>query len=110
MATHTSILAWRIPWTEEPGGHSPQGYKESDTAERLPLALSGIIKHRLPSVGQRPGSGLWSAALAYRNITNKQGPDLPTTRPGLFPVAQIWTQPEALHFTVGDYRSFSYLP
>ena len=20
MATHTSILAWRIPWTEEPGG------------------------------------------------------------------------------------------
>ena len=21
MATHSSILAWRIPWTEEPGGH-----------------------------------------------------------------------------------------
>uniref|UniRef100_A0AC11EPW8 Uncharacterized protein n=1 Tax=Ovis aries TaxID=9940 RepID=A0AC11EPW8_SHEEP len=28
MATHSSILAWRIPWTEEPGGHSPQGRKE----------------------------------------------------------------------------------
>ena len=25
MATHSSILAWRIPWTEEPGGLSPWG-------------------------------------------------------------------------------------
>ena len=25
MATHTSILAWRIPWTEEPGGLQPIG-------------------------------------------------------------------------------------
>ena len=29
-ATHSSILAWRIPWTEEPGRlHSPRGRKES---------------------------------------------------------------------------------
>ena len=35
MATHSSILAWRILWTEEPGGLSPQGPKESDTTERL---------------------------------------------------------------------------
>ena len=27
METHSSILAWRIPWTEEPGGHSPWGQK-----------------------------------------------------------------------------------
>ena len=33
MATHTSILAWRIPWTEDPGGYSPWGLKESDTTE-----------------------------------------------------------------------------
>ena len=25
MATHSSILAWRIPWTEEPGGLQPLG-------------------------------------------------------------------------------------
>ena len=25
MATHSSILAWRIPWTEEPGGAQPMG-------------------------------------------------------------------------------------
>ena len=33
MATHSSILAWRIPWTEEAGGYSPKGCKESDTTE-----------------------------------------------------------------------------
>ena len=33
MATHCSILAWRIPWTEEPEGHSPWGPKESDVTE-----------------------------------------------------------------------------
>ena len=32
MATYSSILAWRIPWTEEPGGYGPQGRKELDTA------------------------------------------------------------------------------
>ena len=31
MATHSSILAWRIPWMEEPGGLSPQGHREPDT-------------------------------------------------------------------------------
>ena len=30
MATHSNILAWRIPWTEEPWGH-----KESDTTEAI---------------------------------------------------------------------------
>ena len=34
MATHSSILAWRIPWTEEPGkAYSPQGPTELDTTE-----------------------------------------------------------------------------
>ena len=35
MATHSSILAWRIPWTEDLGGYSPHGRKESDMTERL---------------------------------------------------------------------------
>jgi len=34
MATHSSILAWRILWTEEPGGlYSSWGHKESDMAK-----------------------------------------------------------------------------
>ena len=33
MATHSSILAWRIPWREESGGLSPGDRKESDMTE-----------------------------------------------------------------------------
>ena len=33
MATHSSILAWEIPWTEEPGGYSLWSCKELDTTE-----------------------------------------------------------------------------
>ena len=39
MATHSSILAWRIPWTEEPGGLQSMGHKESDRTEKLTLSL-----------------------------------------------------------------------
>ena len=39
MATHSSILAWRIPGTGNLVGHSPRGRKESDTTERLSLSL-----------------------------------------------------------------------
>ena len=39
MATHSSILAWRIPWTEEPGGLQSRGHKESDTTEQLSQRL-----------------------------------------------------------------------
>ena len=35
MATHSSILAWRIPWTEEPGGLQPWGHRELDITEWL---------------------------------------------------------------------------
>ena len=37
MATHCSILAWRIPWTEEPKSYSPWGHKELDMTEQLTL-------------------------------------------------------------------------
>ena len=33
MATPSSILAWRIPWTEEPGRLQPMGHKASDVTE-----------------------------------------------------------------------------
>ena len=33
MTTYSSILAWRIPWTEEPGGLQSRGHKKWDTAE-----------------------------------------------------------------------------
>ena len=44
MATHSGILAWRIPWTEESGGLLSMGCKESDMTERLILSLSTFIR------------------------------------------------------------------
>ena len=39
MATHSSILAWEIPWTEEPGGLQSMVCQESDTTEWLTISL-----------------------------------------------------------------------
>ena len=43
MATHSSILAWKIPWTQELGGLQSMGHKESDTTERLILSDLDIL-------------------------------------------------------------------
>ena len=40
MATHSSILAWRNPWTEEPGGLQPMGVAKSQT-QLKPLSTQG---------------------------------------------------------------------
>ena len=45
MATHSSILAWRISWTENLAGYSPWGHKELDTSEQLTLSLSHTHTH-----------------------------------------------------------------
>ena len=47
MATHSSILAWKIPWTEAagrlPGSQGPWGRKELDTTEQLQFTCSLIV-------------------------------------------------------------------
>ena len=43
-ATHSSILAWRIPWTEEPGRLSSWGCKEPDVTERFSLSLFSLAE------------------------------------------------------------------
>ena len=40
MATHSNILAWKIPWTEEPGQLQSMGHKESDMTEWLHFHFS----------------------------------------------------------------------
>ena len=42
MATHASILAWRIPWTEAPGELQSMGCKELDTTEQLTFSLHSL--------------------------------------------------------------------
>ena len=63
MATHSSILAWRIPWTEEPGGLQFMGAsKESDTAERLTHTHMYGHEHVYLNVSR---DSVWSS---YRNL------------------------------------------
>ena len=40
IETHSSILAWEILWTEEPGGLQSMGHKELDTTERQSMHAS----------------------------------------------------------------------
>ena len=71
MATHSSILALRIPWTEEPGGllsigSHRVGHNWSDLAcmhalEKEMAAHSSILAWRIPGT-EEPG-GLWSMGL-----------------------------------------------
>ena len=58
-ATHSSILDWRIPWTEEPGRlYSPWGHKESDTTAAAAAAklLQSCPTQCDPIDGSPPGS------------------------------------------------------
>ena len=65
MATHSSILAWKIPWTEEPGRlYSPWDCKELDKTERLTekamATHSSTLAWKIPRT-EEPG-GLQSMA------------------------------------------------
>ena len=44
MATHSSVLAWKIPWTESLVGYSPWGRKESDMTEKLHSLMQYFIQ------------------------------------------------------------------
>ena len=61
MATHSSIPAWRIPGTEEPGRLQSLGSQESDTTERLRDASMHTLKSSLDS--------LW-ASLVAQSVKN----------------------------------------
>ena len=50
MATHSSILAWRIPWTEEPGGLQSTGLH---TTEWLTLSLLIYVQAAVPLRGHK---------------------------------------------------------
>ena len=50
MATHSSILTWRILWTEEPGGLQSMGHKESDTTK---ATLHAHVQNRILRSSER---------------------------------------------------------
>ena len=56
MATHSSILAWRIPWTGEPGRLQSIGHKQSDTTEATEQGCTHLQQSKacsLPSLATR---------------------------------------------------------
>ena len=57
MATHSSILAWEIPWTEEPGRLQSMGSQESDTTEHLNDHQESSLEQRYTFLG--PHTGVW---------------------------------------------------
>ena len=59
MVAHSRILAWQIPWTEEPGGLQSMGRKESGLTEQLTLPLS-----QLQSINGFNGGPLLAPALS----------------------------------------------
>ena len=53
MATHSSTLAWRIPWREEPGRLQSMGRKDLDTTERLHTFILQLKKKKRGGHGHR---------------------------------------------------------
>ena len=78
MATYSSVPAWRIPWTEEPGSYSPWGCKESDKTERLTLSFSlhfideetsdCSLKKRRDTGGREGGSLQFKTSASFHHI------------------------------------------
>ena len=56
MATHSSILAWRSPWTEKPGGLQSQGLRESDTTEACTEHADPVLSQSSHFVDKIPSS------------------------------------------------------
>jgi len=67
MASHSSTLAWKIPWTEEPGSLQFMGWEELVTTERLHFHFhfhalekkmathSSVLAWRIPGTGEPGG-------------------------------------------------------
>ena len=63
MATHSSILAWKISWTEEPGGvYGPWGCKESDGT-----------KHTVQGGKDQPRASEWGCVWRVESLVWKEG-------------------------------------
>ena len=74
MATHSNILAWRISWTEEPGGLQSMMSKEWNTTKRLtlPVTAERLAGDTAPASGPEcdfgaslpaPGTSLYSSSI-----------------------------------------------
>ena len=91
MATHSSTLAWEIPWTEEPGGLQSMGSRRLDTIERLHFHFS------LSCIGEGNGNPLQCSCLE----NPKDGGDWWAA---VYGVAQSWTRLMRLSSSISSSR------
>ena len=91
MTTHSSILAWKIPWTEEPGGatvslpgksrgwrrslagYSPYSHKESDRTEQLHFHFQSVWTSLVAQLVKNPPAmrETWVQSLAWEDPLEK---------------------------------------
>ena len=85
MTTHSRILAWGIPWTEEHGGLQPWGHRELGVPEHCPLhpanrlCLAGLEQIRARARGGPDGKPLKSGCV----FVMLPGDDAPQLDPGI---------------------------
>ena len=70
MATHSSILAWRIPWTEIPGGLQSRGHKESDTTAQLHFHSHPVVCNNFPRMLWQ----VWNESVTCSVVSDSLGP------------------------------------
>ena len=87
---HSSTLAWKIPWTEEPGGLQSMGSLESDTTERLHFHFS------LSCTGEGNGNPLQCSCLGNPR-------DGGACWAAVYGVAQSWTRWKRLSSALSLY-------
>ena len=78
MATHSSFLAWKIPWTRSLAGYSPRDRKESDTTEHLSHKFKfTLIFWHIRQVFEGLGAGVVLRVLhPVRTSVRGEGPPL----------------------------------
>ena len=65
MATHSSILVWEIPWTEQPGGYSPWGCR---------VGHNSATEHAQHTDAQKKGWKGWTGEVSGHRVLIKRGP------------------------------------
>ena len=82
MATHSSIRAWKIPWTEKPGGLQVHGVKELDMTEQLTLSFHEFI-YKIAFLLNSAGPGQYEFLFGEKKANNlKTWNTLLWARPG----------------------------
>ena len=76
MATHSSILVWRIPWTEHPGGLQSMGSQRVGHSEGLRMhdmqsSLNRVAQWRGPSCLRIRTVGFWSHQDSWLKLLNR---------------------------------------